>query len=546
MKYTTNVTSPNGYLITEGTPFDVRLVLNLKSDLIDVSKFGDEDTDYRYKGMIVAVVDDTTADNNGVYICTSDSFNYDSSDYQCWTKLLSFPEYSESLSGVDIGVKWNPIKNEFEWTPITTGSGSGAEELNDLNDVTLTNTSSGQALVFNGSSWVNSTISTGSGSGVTTADIDYSLLFASVNQGGLGYQERGTEGKGLGYLRKNEVWDGDNQSHNCLIPQGTSYQQIFEKILVGEASTSAQNYSTGYTGSNISYPSDKVSKPSNWTATYSDSQSGPFTNSFQRSQAGTYQVYIKITDNNGNDKGTLTAQFTITKKSCTITPRLTTSTINVGDQLAFTEPPTLSSVVSNDRSAIESAISDFGQNNNRYKIGSGTVDSGTTWTTVGSSSVTMNSVLISNLNSLFTNYSFTAGNTTLTTNPRIQYLTYLDSGIWQNYLTSSNTYYQSPYNTLIGSQYPGITNCTNGKMIPFIHDTVNGAFRLRILSPYKLDDSNMLYWDPQNTIWKAKTGEQFDGFGTPTQVIESGLTWNIYTYSGNTSTSPLAVNVIHE
>ena len=84
MEYNTNYYNvDNGYLISKQYPFDVRLVQSLKSDLIDITKFGDNDTDFRYRGMIVSVIGDPITNNNGVYYLQGNDPNSESS----WIKI---------------------------------------------------------------------------------------------------------------------------------------------------------------------------------------------------------------------------------------------------------------------------------------------------------------------------------------------------------------------------------------------------------------------------------------------------------------------------
>lgn len=94
MKYNTSyLVDENGYLISKGFPSDVRLVQSLKSDLIDKSKFGSDDTDYRYKGMIVSVIEDPNTNNRGVYYLKDDP-TLTTITYNSWIKIGDIEQVS--------------------------------------------------------------------------------------------------------------------------------------------------------------------------------------------------------------------------------------------------------------------------------------------------------------------------------------------------------------------------------------------------------------------------------------------------------------------
>lgn len=112
-------------------PLDARLTVENYADLSSVP--------LKYDGMVVSVVDDSVATNNGVY------YYLDSSE--TWTKIL---DEGDSLS-------------------------SGATTLSDLTDVSSTAPSSGQVLKWNGASWAPATDNAGAGSSTSISDNDSSV-----------------------------------------------------------------------------------------------------------------------------------------------------------------------------------------------------------------------------------------------------------------------------------------------------------------------------------------------------------------------------------
>lgn len=84
------------YDVDKAAPLDTRVVVKEKNDLIDLNTWGSynstlgEDQIYIYKGMLVAVVDDATPSNNGVYMligATTDTTDVSYNNYQYWRKI---------------------------------------------------------------------------------------------------------------------------------------------------------------------------------------------------------------------------------------------------------------------------------------------------------------------------------------------------------------------------------------------------------------------------------------------------------------------------
>jgi len=578
MKYTENIQPKSfGNTITAAVPIDARLIQSEKEDLFKSSSFRTSGiSDYRYKGMLVTVVDDTN-DNNGVYLLIDTS---NKNNEAGWQKLLDLPDADQFNTGDEIVLKKNQ-DGSLAWAKKSggSGSGSGVDSLEDLTDVYVASKEDGQVLSWNaaknkwisvtpinnlsdlddvdvsgeisngyvlkwnGNKWIAAPDQTGSGSGgdaVTASDIDYRLVFTPTGEGGLGYTEKGTNGTGLGYLTKAHFASNGTQG---IIPAGTSYEDIFRAVLEGEEQldVNVTSKSVTYNASNQYFPIGNVTaQPSDASIQYSSSSTGPWTtynNDIHGTNAGTYSGYFRVSKG-GKVSSTKQANLVINKKSVTVTPDLVSTTKYIGETISFTSnSPIVSGAIGNDTNLIKSTIDSY--SGTKY-----TVSDSQSLNTVGTTSVLMTSQLINTLSNDYSNYSFSSGTKNVTVKPRIQYMTYVDNNTWKDHITSTTTYYATPYDTLIGNVYPGIQSVGSGYyMIPFIHDTANGAFKLRIGAPYQLNPSDMKYWDTQNTIWKAKTSEQFNGFGNPIQYEENGITWNEYTYSGNTATSPLAISI---
>ena len=81
---------PSNFEVTKAAPLDARLATGLLSELTDSS------LPFPYKGMVVAVTDDSTIENNGVYVLSG----ADDTDITNWSKIGEGGSGS-SLSGVD-------------------------------------------------------------------------------------------------------------------------------------------------------------------------------------------------------------------------------------------------------------------------------------------------------------------------------------------------------------------------------------------------------------------------------------------------------------
>ena len=68
---------PSNFEVTKAAPLDARLATGLLSELTDSS------LPFPYKGMVVAVTDDSTIDNNGVYVLSGG----DATDITNWSKI---------------------------------------------------------------------------------------------------------------------------------------------------------------------------------------------------------------------------------------------------------------------------------------------------------------------------------------------------------------------------------------------------------------------------------------------------------------------------
>ena len=542
MKYTTNLgTFTKGYVVTKNVPLDARLVQSTKNDLFDKTSFTISGLgDCRYEGMLVTVVDDTDV-NNGVYLLIDES---NKNNEAGWQKLLSLPPKSDFQEGDEIALKYDPTTHDFKWAKITpSGSGSGADKLEDLTDVDISNIEDGQVLTYDSTEgkWKNVTPS-GSGSGgdaVTTEPIDYSMLFEPTNIGGLGYTERGTGGTGMGWLKKNESWQScpTPQSTTCLIPQGTSYQEIFTKILEGDASATAtaSNYTTTYNGLVQSYVTTLINKPASWTISgYGTSASGPWSSTIpSRKDYGTDTFCIRLLDGNNQEHVIENVKITINKASVNVTPVLQPSTIELGESITFSSnSPTYSGLKNSE------TIDISGFSGNKYQMNNIEYTEGSPVNAVGSQTIKISNALKSYLNSSYSNYTFNQSSASLTVKAKIKYKTAYDND-WMNYITSLSGF--NPY-TLITSDFPGLVATSDGYMIPFIH-LANNPFKLRIASPYKLNQTDMLFFDSATNTWKPKTSGQYSGFGTPQSISDGTTTWNEYTYSGVDSTNPLAIKI---
>ena len=108
-----NIITGNNYEVAVTGPFDARMVVSTKADLIDAStwRITDESLPNIYPGMIVAVAADVTLENNGIYYLT-DPLNFESDD--AWKKLAQ-------LSDIDtLSERIATLENKESDTDITT------------------------------------------------------------------------------------------------------------------------------------------------------------------------------------------------------------------------------------------------------------------------------------------------------------------------------------------------------------------------------------------------------------------------------------------
>lgn len=92
-------------------PVDLRIVVSDKSDLTDTTLWIENFIDKRYAGMLVAVVQDSTAENNGVYFLQTFAHrNYfkDPQHSGGWTKIGSDQQQQQ------INIDNYTIKNGWE------------------------------------------------------------------------------------------------------------------------------------------------------------------------------------------------------------------------------------------------------------------------------------------------------------------------------------------------------------------------------------------------------------------------------------------------
>ena len=72
------------------------------------------------------------------------------------------------------------IKENGAWVEVS--GGSGANSLNELSDVSISNPQTNEVLKYNGTNWVNDTDDTGSGSGtVTTVTVEQENRASTCN-----------------------------------------------------------------------------------------------------------------------------------------------------------------------------------------------------------------------------------------------------------------------------------------------------------------------------------------------------------------------------
>lgn len=102
-------TTSNNYEVKKSAPFDARMLVKKKSDLIDPSSWSVSGI---YNGMIVAVGNDTEKGNNGLYMLT-DARNIDS--FSSWMKFAELSELEKMSENIqNLTIELGLIKTELD------------------------------------------------------------------------------------------------------------------------------------------------------------------------------------------------------------------------------------------------------------------------------------------------------------------------------------------------------------------------------------------------------------------------------------------------
>lgn len=501
-KYNPTTNIAQKWQVTLNGPLDIRTVMTEVSDLINPESFGgDEVEDFRYQGMLVAIVNDSIEDNNGVYVCTSDDFSYDDSDYQCWQKLLGLPTRQAGDEDYYV-LEWDSTNQRFKWT-----STKIPQNLSNLSDTGIDNPSNGQYLRYNSTTekWENSSGGGGSGSGVTTEDIYYGNLFKDPSLGGLGYVERGASGTGFGFLRKNEPWEKGNAGEST-IPAGTTYQEIFARIFDGEnislTVNSPQNktYNSSYQlfgDSNV-----QLSAPTGYSLYYRVGDNGAWasydSSLLKGKDAGTYTWQIRINDDDSTIK---TAVLNISKSNLTITSG---SAEKVFDGTPLTRHTCTFSPNYNDHGLTVNYT------------GTGTLPGNyqNTFTTSGTLSSNYNSPSLSfgTLKILpFIQYSIQSNRISVTKDTSVQF----PDGVQRKVSGQSDVYY------------------INGRSGEVQGDTY--TFKIYVAGNQVIDTTKLWFFNDSTKAWESSASDA-NAWGninlsSPETITELGATTRVYTYS---------------
>ena len=94
--YQNTVFSSVGFNMNKAIALDARLVLNTKADL--VTAYGGDNV--AYAGMIVAVIKDTTADNNGIYELTK----LPNTEEANWKKISTESQLDSAINNINVNV----------------------------------------------------------------------------------------------------------------------------------------------------------------------------------------------------------------------------------------------------------------------------------------------------------------------------------------------------------------------------------------------------------------------------------------------------------
>lgn len=102
-------TTSNNYEVKKSAPFDARMLVKKRSDLIDPSSWSVSGI---YNGMIVAVGNDTEKGNNGLYMLT-DARNIDS--FSSWMKFAELSELEKMSKNIqNLTTELGLIKTELD------------------------------------------------------------------------------------------------------------------------------------------------------------------------------------------------------------------------------------------------------------------------------------------------------------------------------------------------------------------------------------------------------------------------------------------------
>lgn len=85
------------YEVQAQRPFDARMLVDTKADLYDLYNW----SPFFYQGMIVSVANDTTDDNNGVYILKDSTVTNDTFKNGAWVKLFDETSFGTVVANLE-------------------------------------------------------------------------------------------------------------------------------------------------------------------------------------------------------------------------------------------------------------------------------------------------------------------------------------------------------------------------------------------------------------------------------------------------------------
>lgn len=85
------------YEVQAQRPFDARMLVDTKADLYDLYNW----SPFFYQGMIVSVANDTTADNNGVYILKDSTVTNNTFKDDAWVKLFDETSFDTVVANLE-------------------------------------------------------------------------------------------------------------------------------------------------------------------------------------------------------------------------------------------------------------------------------------------------------------------------------------------------------------------------------------------------------------------------------------------------------------